>query len=380
MSSNSLQGEIPTGGPFKNFSAESFVLNQGLCGASQFQVPPCKRKTRMSILKYVIPGILSAMLLATSIFWMLMFCRKKNANAAAHTILTPQVLWRRVSYLELLSATDGFNESNLIGTGGFGSVYKGTLSDGIEVAIKVFNLELEGAFTSFEVECEVLSNVYHRNLVKVISCCSQIDFKGLRLDIMIDVASALEYLHQGYEVPIVHCDLKPSNILLDDNMVAHVADFGIARLLSGGDSMTQTMTLATIGYIAPEYGTEGIVTRRGDVYSFGIIVMETFTRRKPTDEIYVGGMRINQWVTNFLVADAIVEVMDSTLLGTEEDHDFMSKECSSSIMRLAVVCSAESPEERINMQEAVAILKTIKIKFSKDSTARGKVLSRRPIS
>ncbi|PRQ24919.1 putative protein kinase RLK-Pelle-LRR-XII-1 family [Rosa chinensis] len=406
LSFNILQGEIPTGGPFKNFPAESFVSNRGLCGASHFQLPPCKTKTSIFIWKYAIPGILSAMLLATSIFWILMFRRKKNANAAAHTILTPQVLWRRVSYQELQSATNGFNESNLLGTGGFGSVYKGTLSDGIDVAIKVFNLELEGAFTSFEVECKVLSNVRHRNLVKVISCCSQIDFKGLvlnympngslekwlysqnsslnimqRLDIMIDVASALEYLHHGYEVAIVHCDLKPSNILLDDDMVAHVADFGIARLLGEGDSMTQTMTLATIGYIAPEYGMEGIVTKRGDVYSFGIVVMETFTRRKPTDEIFVKDMRLSQWVANFLVADAIVEVVDATLLGTNEDHDFMSKrECLSSIMRLAVACSAESPEERINMQDAVATLKRIKIKFTKDAVAGGLVSNRRPVS
>ncbi|KAM5577265.1 hypothetical protein ABKV19_007885 [Rosa sericea] len=386
LSFNRLHGEIPSGGPFKNFSAESFVSNHGLCGGSQFQVPPCKRKASISILKSIIPGILSAMLLATSIIWMLMLRKKKNATAAAHTILTPQVFWRRVSYLELLHATDGFNESNLLGTGGFGSVYKGTLSDGIEVAIKAFNLELEGAFTSFEVECEVLSTIRHRNLVKVISCCSQIDFKGLvlnympngslekwlysqdpplnimqRLDIMIDVALALEYLHHGCEVPIVHCDLKPSNILLDDDMVAHVADFGIARLLGGGDSMTQTMTLATIGYMAP--------------------VMETFTRRKPTDEIFAGEMRLNHWVANFLVADAIVEVVDASLLGSEEAHDFVSKrECLSSIMRLAVACSAESPEDRINMQEAVAMLKTIKIKFSKDSAARGVVVNHRPVS
>ncbi|XP_062007566.1 probable LRR receptor-like serine/threonine-protein kinase At3g47570 [Rosa rugosa] len=396
LSFNILQGEIPTGGPFKNFSAESFVSNRGLCGASQFQVPPCKRKTSIAILKYVIPGILSAMLLATSMIWLLMLRRKKNVKAAANSVFTPQDFWRRVSYQELLSATDGFNESNLLGAGGFGSVYKGTLSDGMDIAIKVFNLELEDAFSSFEVECEMLSNVHHRNLVKVISCCSQVDFKGLvlnympngslekwlysqnsslnimqRLDIMIDVASALEYLHHGYEVPIVHCDLKPSNILLDVDMVAHVADFGIAKLLGGGDSMTQTMTLATIGYMAPEYGMQGIVTRRGDVYSFGIVVMETFTRRKPTDEIFTGEMRLNQWVANFLVADAIVEVVDASLLGSEEAHDFVSKrECLSSIMRLAVACSAESPEERINMQEAVAMLKTIKIKFSNDCCKR----------
>ncbi|PRQ48700.1 putative protein kinase RLK-Pelle-LRR-XII-1 family [Rosa chinensis] len=266
LSFNRLQGEIPSGGPFINFSAESFVSNHGLCGGSQFQVPPCKRKTSITILK------------------------KKNATAAAHIILMPQVLRRRVSYQELLCATDGFNESNLLGIGGFGSVYKGTFPDETDVAIKVFNLDLEGAFASFEVECEMLSNVHHRNLVKVISCCSQIDFKGLVLNYMPNGSHEKWLYSQSSSL-----DLVQSNILLDDDMVAHVADFGIARLLGGGDSMTQTMTLATIGYIAPEYGMEGIVTRRGDVYSFGIVVMETFTRRKPTDEIFIGEMRLSQW-------------------------------------------------------------------------------------
>ncbi|XP_021825635.1 probable LRR receptor-like serine/threonine-protein kinase At3g47570 [Prunus avium] len=103
-----------------------------------------------------------------------------------------------------------------------------------------------------------------------------------RLNKMIDVASALEYLHHGhgYSQQLVHCDVKPSNIPLDDDMVAHVADFGLARLLGGGDSMTQTMTLATIGYMAPEFGMEGVVSTRRDVYSFGVVLMETFTKRK----------------------------------------------------------------------------------------------------
>ena len=125
---------------------------------------------------------------------------------------------------------------------------------------------------------------------------------------------------------------------------------------------------------------EGIVTRRGDVYSFGIVVMETFTRRKPTDDnhdMFIGEMGLNKWVANSLVADAIFEVVDATLLGTEEDHDYVSKrECLLSIMGLAVCCSAKSPEQRINMQEAVAMLKRIKVKFLKDAAASIVVLNR----
>ncbi|BFG36259.1 hypothetical protein CerSpe_225320 [Prunus speciosa] len=151
-------------------------------------------------------------------------------------------------------------------------------------------------------------------------------------------------------------------------MVAHVADLGIARLLGEGDCMTQTMTLATIGYMAPEFGMEGIISTRGDVYSFGIVLMETFTRRKPTDEIFVGEMNLKQWIANSLLPDAaIVEVVDVDLLGTEEDGDFVSKrDCLSSIMRLALACCAELPKERINMQEALVTLNKMKIKFLKD--------------
>ncbi|KAL6282486.1 hypothetical protein ACE6H2_013415 [Prunus campanulata] len=400
LSFNRFEGEIPTGGPFQNFSAQSFVSNRALCGAPRLHVPPCKNgalEPNWRKAKYIIAGIISVILLVVSVF-ILVLRRKRNVEVATEATSLPQLLWRRCSHLELLRATNGLNENNLLGSGGFGSVYKGTLSDGIDVAIKVFNLQLEGAFKSFDRECEMLSNIRHRNLIKIISCCNEIDFKALvlnympngslekwlysqnyslnilqRMNIMIDVALALEYLHHGYSVPIVHCDMKPSNILLDDDMVAHVADFGIAKLLGGGYSITQTMTLATVGYMAPEYGLEGMVSTRGDVYSFGILVMETFTRRKPTDEMFVGEMNLNQWIANSLVLpDAMIdEVVDASLLCTQqEDGDLMRKmDCLSSIMRLALACCAESPEERINMEEAVATLKKIKKKFLKDAAA-----------
>ncbi|KAB2627433.1 LRR receptor-like serine/threonine-protein kinase [Pyrus ussuriensis x Pyrus communis] len=383
LSFNKLQGEIPEGGPFTNFSALSFVSNKALCGAARLHVPPCKNNTLQ-------PSSRKA-------------SSKRKVEVATEATLLPQSLWRRVSHLELLRATNGFNDSNLLGSGGFGSVYKGTLSDGIDVAVKIFDLQLEGAFKSFERECETLSNIRHRNLIKIISCCSQLDFKALvlnympngslekwlysqnssfdilkRLNIMVDVALALEYLHHGYSVPIVHCDLKPSNILLDDDMVAHVADFGIAKLLGLGDSMTRTMTLATVGYMAPEYGMDGIVSTQGDVYSFGIVVMETFTKMKPTNEMFVEEMNLKQWVANSLLSEAIAEVVDANLLvAKEEDHDYVTKiDCLSSIMRLALACCAEPLDERINMQEVVATLKKIKIKFLKDVGRR--VLLNRP--
>ncbi|XP_050140645.1 putative receptor-like protein kinase At3g47110 [Malus sylvestris] len=239
----------------------------------------------------------------------------------------------------------------------------------------------------------MLSNIRHRNLIKIISCCDELDFKALilqlmpngslekwlyspnrsmtilqGLDIKKDVALALEYLHHGYLIPIVHCDVKPSNILLDDDMVAHVADFGIARLIGNGDSVTETMTLATVGYMAPEFGMEGSVSTRGDVYSFGIVLMETFTKRKPTYEMFVGEMDLKHWIADSLFPDvAIGEVVDADILGAEEDGDFVSRrDCLSSVMRLALACSAALPGQRINMKDAAITLTKIKTKYLKD--------------
>nr|AMM42939.1 LRR-RLK [Vernicia montana] len=182
---------------------------------------------------------------------------------------------------------------------------------------------------------------------------------------MIDVASALEYLHHGYILPVVHCDLKPSNVLLNEDMVAQLGDFGITKLLGEGESMTQTMTLATVGYMAPEYGTKGIVSIRCDVYSYGILLMETFTRKKPIDEMFAEEMNLKNWVMQFL-PDAVSQVADAHLLMGDEECFAAKKDCITSILKLALDCSVDIPEERIGMKDVLATLKKIQLKFLKD--------------
>lgn len=281
VSFNHLRGEIPSGGPFKNFSNSSFMQNDGLCGAARLGVPPCKTSVtkRSNAWKYIVAvftTIVFAILMLIVLLWIRNKCGiPENANTSSIATL------REISYKELVEATDGFDGANLLGTGSSASVYRGKLSDGMNIAVKAFKLEQETALTRFDNECAVLFNLRHRNLISIISIHnSRIDFKALileymplgslekwlhnnengnslnmlqRLNIMLDVAAALDYLHNGYSSSIVHCDIKPSNILLDDDMVAHVADFGNAKLLNSRETgrMVQTSTLATIGYMAP---------------------------------------------------------------------------------------------------------------------------------
>ncbi|KAH9734391.1 protein kinase domain-containing protein [Citrus sinensis] len=389
LSFNKLAGEIPRGGSFGNFSAESFEGNELLCGSPNLRVPPCKTSTHHTSWKNAL--LLGTVLPLSTIFMIVVILlilryRKRVKPPPNDANMPPVATWRRFSYLELCRATDRFSENNLIGRGGFGSVYKARIQDGMEVAVKVFHLHCSGAFKSFDVECNVMKNIRHRNLIKIISSCSNDDFKALvleymphgslekclyssncildifqRLSIMVDVASALEYLHFNYSAPIIHCDLKPSNVLLDDNMVAHLSDFGIAKLLIGEDqSMTQTQTLATIGYMAPvEYGREGRVSTNGDVYSFGIMLMEAFTRKKPTDEMFSGEMTLKRWI-NDLLSVSVMEVVDANLLTREDRHFAAKQQCVSFVFNLAMECTIESPERRINAKEIVTELSKIR--------------------
>ncbi|XP_057803831.1 LRR receptor-like serine/threonine-protein kinase EFR [Salvia miltiorrhiza] len=327
VSFNSLSGEIPNEGSFRNFTTDCFKGNEALCGIPKFHVQICSsisnhrsKRKKVERASFIVFGVV-AFISVVSLAFIIVRNKRKDKTTRREVDELKSIVPERISYYELLQATQRFNESNLLGTGSSCSVYKGILNNGKDIVVKVFNMHLEGISRIFDVECEILRSIRHRNLTSVISSCSNEEFKALvleympkgnlekwlyshnyylnmmeRLNIMIDVASALEYLHHGYSMPIVHSDLKPSNVLLDEDMVAHVSDFGIAKLLCDGDSFVLTNTLATFGYIAPgevslnisialhfqsincvfltahimifvvpEYGLEGLVSTRCDV-------------------------------------------------------------------------------------------------------------------
>ncbi|XP_060174298.1 LRR receptor-like serine/threonine-protein kinase EFR [Lycium barbarum] len=387
FSFNKLSGEIPTGGYFANTTGQSFLSNDALCGDSRFNVKPCaiqssKRKKTFFFLYIILIVGLPFLVLALAYVFLRLLRTKKNIGQADVSLVKGH---ERVSYYELEHATEGFNESNLLGNGSFSMVYKGIFKDGTLFAAKVFNIQWEGAFKSFDTECEILRSLRHRNLIKVITSCSNLDFKALvleympngtldnwlyshnlfldllqRLDIMIDVASAMDYLHNGYSAPVVHCDLKPTNVLLDQEMVGHVSDFGIAKLLGAGEAFVQTRTVATIGYIAPEYGQDGIVSTSSDVYSFGILIMETFTRMRPSDEIFTGELSIQRWVSDSFPS-GIHKVLDSILVSPRDDQIEVKMQCMLSIMELALSCTLVRPDARISMEDALSKLKKIRL-------------------
>jgi len=298
LSFNNLYGEVPTKGVFSNVSAISLTGNKNLCGGiPQLNLPRCfkvpskkhKRslKKKLIILSVIGLGLIS--FIALIVVHLLM--RKPKRLPSSPSLINGSL---RVTYGELHEATNGFSSSNLVGTGSFGSIYKGSLPNFERpIVVKVLNLETRGATKSFMAECNALGKMRHRNLVKILTCCSSVDYNGeefkaivfefmsngslekflhdneehefgnlnlnftQRLDIALDVAYALDYLHNDTEHVVVHCDVKPSNVLLDDDMVAHLGDFGLARLTHGAtthsskDLANSSTIKGTIGYVPP---------------------------------------------------------------------------------------------------------------------------------
>ncbi|KAJ1691874.1 hypothetical protein LUZ63_016029 [Rhynchospora breviuscula] len=412
ISFNNFQGELPKEGVFKNATAIDVRGNPELCGeVPEILLPKCISSSPASehhsrsikiILYCIACGILCVSL---TICLFIGYLWKRKSKGIPHAIMTMISKYERVSYNDIFRATCGFSLENLIGTGTFGVVYKAVMSFKTvqTVAVKVLNLNQHGAFKSFLSECEALRNARHRNLIKILSVCSSIDhhgndFKALvfefmpngsletwlhpnsymnqlarclsliqRVNIAIDIAMALEYLHDHKPMPIIHCDLKPSNVLLDENMTARVGDFGLARFLVQPDttpaqSITSTHGIkGSIGYIPPEYGMGGQASPQGDVYSYGILLLEMFTALSPTDERFRDGLSLPKHV-EMAFPDQVMDILDINLSST--DHAIEGfLDCLVSVIRCGLLCSRELAKERIAMNDVVKELNLVRAKL-----------------
>ncbi|WCJ37144.1 Receptor kinase-like protein Xa21 [Euphorbia peplus] len=434
LSFNDLQGEVPTEQVFGNTTALSVTGNSKLCGGvSQLNLPKCPEKvTKKGISRNLKIAIIVICVVFGCSFVLACFLVYRRRKPRSSSSLSSRTSWMdlhvKLSYQDLHRATNGFSSDNLIGSGSFGTVYKGCL-DVIDrpIAIKVLKLHQKNAFKTLLAECNVLKNVKHRNLVKLLSYCSSLDyrqneFKALifefmengsldmwlhrgddsidshhlrilnflqRLDITIDVASALHYLHDLYGTSIIHCDLKPSNVLLDKNMVARVSDFGLAKFLSTTNDVSQSESnntigiKGTLGYAPPEYGMGSPPSKEGDVYSFGILLLEMFSGKRPTDEMFEYGLNLHRFVQNAL-PERVMEIVDPMLIlpdETEESLDSADERQTEeetnkkgkveddlenrliSVFEVGIACSMESPKYRMNMVDVVKQLHLIRTSF-----------------
>nr|KYP40025.1 putative receptor protein kinase TMK1 [Cajanus cajan] len=292
-----------------------------------------------------------------------------------------------ISIQVLKNVTNNFSEKNILGQGGFGTVYKGELHDGTRIAVKRME---SGAITGkgaaeFKSEIAVLTKVRHRHLVALLGYCLDGNEKLLvyeympqgtlsrhlfnwpeegleplewnrRLTIALDVARGVEYLHGLAHQSFIHRDLKPSNILLGDDMRAKVADFGLVRLAPEGKASIETRIAGTFGYLAPEYAVTGRVTTKVDVFSFGVILMELMTGRKALDETQPeDSMHLVTWFRRMSInKDSFRKAIDPTIELNEETLASIH-----TVAELAGHCCAREPYQRPDMGHAVNVLSSL---------------------
>ncbi|PUZ48909.1 hypothetical protein GQ55_7G283500 [Panicum hallii var. hallii] len=280
------------------------------------------------------------------------------------------------SYSELRSATENFSSSNLLGEGGYGSVYKGNLTDGRVVAVKQLSETSHQGKTQFATEIETISRVQHRNLVKLYGCCLEgnkpllvyeylengsldkalFGSGGLNLDwstrfeICLGIARGLAYLHEESSIRVVHRDIKASNVLLDANLNPKISDFGLAKLYDDKKTHVSTKVAGTFGYLAPEYAMRGHMTEKVDVFAFGVVVLETLAGRSNFDNtLEEDKIYILEWVWQLYEENHPLDMVDPKLA------NFNSNEVLRAI-HVALLCTQGSPHQRPSMSRAVSML------------------------
>ncbi|XP_068647467.1 receptor-like serine/threonine-protein kinase ALE2 [Aristolochia californica] len=288
------------------------------------------------------------------------------------------------SLVEIERATDNFNDSRILGEGGFGLVYRGILEDGTSVAVKVLKRDDQQGSREFLAEVEMLGRLHHRNLVKLIGICTEEHSRCLvyelipngsveshlhgvdketapldwvaRMKIALGSARGLAYLHEDSSPRVIHRDFKSSNILLEYDFTPKVSDFGLARTaLDEGHEHISTRVMGTFGYVAPEYAMTGHLLVKSDVYSYGVVLLELLTGRKPVDMSQPPGQEnLVTWARPLLTSKEGLEVIIDPALGTALPFDSVAK-----VAAIASMCVQPEVSHRPFMGEVVQALKLV---------------------
>ncbi|KAH6835195.1 Leucine-rich receptor-like protein kinase family protein [Perilla frutescens var. hirtella] len=422
LSNNNLSGTIPESAPLDTFPDYRFVNNSGLCG---YPLPSCtpalgaesSQRLKSSRKQASLAGSV-AMGLAFSLFCIFgliivvveMKKRRKEKEAALEAYIENHsnsgTAWkmsareamsinlstfdkpmslRKLTYGDLFEATNGFHSDSLIGSGGFGDVYKAGLKCGSTVAIKKLKHVSGQGDREFTAEMETIGKVKHHNLVPLLGYCKVGDERllvyeymkygsledvlhnrkklGMKLSwaarrrIAMGAARGLKFLHHICTPPIIHRDMKSSNVLLDDHLEARVSDFGMARMMSGSavDTHLSVSTLAgTPGYVPPEYYQSFRCSTKGDVYSYGVVLLELLTGRRPTDSSDFGDNNIVGWVKQHAKM-RLIDVFDPVLIKEEPSSEMELLQH----LKIACACLDDHPWKRPTMIQVIANFKEI---------------------
>ncbi|KAG9155913.1 hypothetical protein Leryth_004163 [Lithospermum erythrorhizon] len=301
---------------------------------------------------------------------------KEESDTRNQGIATNNV--RLFSYNALRSATRHFHPSNRIGVGGFGIVYRGVLRDGKHVAVKSLSTESKQGTKEFITEIDIIADIKHQNLVELIGCCVEGDnrilvyeylennslasallgSKGKRIDlnwsqraaICKGTAIGLEFLHEEAEPHIVHRDVKASNVLLDVDLHPKISDFGLAKLFPDNVTHLSTRVAGTVGYLAPEYALYGQLTKKADVYSFGVLVLEVVSGRSSSKAAFGEDLLVLlEWTWKLREEGRLLEIVDPEL--TEYPKDELLR-----FLKVALFCTQSDSQRRPDMKQVVKML------------------------
>ncbi|XP_028764389.1 putative serine/threonine-protein kinase [Neltuma alba] len=311
-------------------------------------------------------------------FGALNWCKRKRRNYSDDQSREQVMSTKKFSYNSLRSATGDFHPSNRIGRGGYGVVYKGVLRDGTQVAIKSLSVESKQGTREFMTEIDTISNIKHPNLVQLVGCCIEDNHRTLvyeflennslassllgskskyvaldwqkRATICRGTASALAFLHDEVQPNIVHRDIKASNILLDENFNPKIGDFGLAKLFPDNVTHLSTRVAGTVGYLAPEYALLGQLTKKADVYSFGVLMLEVISGRSSSKAAFGDKLLVLvEWIWKLKEENRLLDVVDPELTSYDETEVMR-------FIKVALFCTQAAAHHRPTMKQVVEML------------------------